>query len=106
MSIGCPANVSLELREKAGYQVDRATKLRNFLKVERHPQVVLGGMKPDPGHGVLACHVVRIIRLMLVPHEGQGYRWHCSSLGLEAVVVPVAGTDPYSEYARNIERTT
>ena len=49
------------------------------------PEVILGRVQPDPGHRVLAGHVVGVIRLVLVPDQGQGYGCHRSSLGRRAV---------------------
>ena len=37
-------------------------------------------MQPNPGHGVLAADVVGVIRLVLMPHEGQGDYAHHASL--------------------------
>ena len=78
MGVGRARGVGFELREQAWHEVDRAAELGNFFQVQRHPQVVLGGVQPDPGHGVFARDIVGVIRLMLVPHERQRNRLHQS----------------------------
>ena len=72
MRVGRAVDVGLELDQQAGHQVDRAAELGDFFEVQRHAQVILGGVQPDPGHGVLAGDVVGVVRLVLVPHQGQG----------------------------------
>ena len=48
--------------------------------MQRHPQVILGGVQPDPGHGVFARDVIGVIRLMLVPQERERNRLHQTPL--------------------------
>ena len=71
MSIRRTANISLDLGQQAGNQVDRALKLGHLLKVQRHAQVILGCMETNPGHRVIPGHVVGVIRLMLMPDKRQ-----------------------------------
>ena len=73
-----PLDVRLELGQQAGHQVDRARELGDFLQVKGHSQVIFGPMQPHPGHGVFTGDVVRVIRLVLVPHECEGNRCHHS----------------------------
>ena len=73
VSVGGAGDVGLELGQQAGNEVDRAPELGHLLEVKRHAQVILGGMKPDPGHRVFTRHVVGIIGLVLMPHQSQRY---------------------------------
>ena len=75
-----PLDVGLELRQQARHQVDRAAELGDFFQVQRHPQVILGAVQPDPGHGVFARDVVGVVRLMLVPEKRERNRLHQSPL--------------------------
>ncbi len=63
--------VRQQLHQQAGNQVDRGLELRDFLELHGHAPIVLGGMQADPRHGVFVPYIVRVIRLMLVPDNGQ-----------------------------------
>src|SRR5262249_33263131 len=63
--------VALELDEKAGHEIDRATHLRKFEEMSCHPVIILDAVQPNPRHRVLAGHVVGIIRLVLVPEKSK-----------------------------------
>ena len=63
--------VGQQLHQQAGHQVDRGVQLGHLLEQHGHAPVVLGAVQPDPGHGVLAGHVVGVVRLVLMPEEGQ-----------------------------------
>ena len=71
MGVGRAVRIGFELRQQARHQVDSAAEFGHFLQVKRHPEIILGGMKPHPGHGVFAGDIVGVIRLMLVPQKRQ-----------------------------------
>ena len=76
--VGRALRVGLELGEQARDQVDRAAEFGHLFQMQRHPQVVFGGVQPDPGHGVFARDVIGVVRLMLVPQERERNRMHQS----------------------------
>ena len=76
MAIASSVRVREELYEQAGNEVDRAAELGHLFEVQGHAVVVLGRVQADPGHQRLAADVVRVVRLMLVPEEGQRDRLH------------------------------
>src|SRR5262249_32518195 len=59
------------LNEEAGHQVDGAAHLGELEQEQGHAVVVLDAVQAHPGHGVLAGHVVRVIRLVLGPEGRQ-----------------------------------
>ncbi len=78
MRVGRPVDVGVELGQQARHQVDRAAELGDLLQMQGHPQVILGRVQPDPGHGVLARDVIGVVRLVLMPHDRQGNGYHRS----------------------------
>src|SRR5262249_33035128 len=76
MPVGGALDVRLELYEQARHEVDGTVELWHLFEVQGHPQVVLRRVEPDPRHRVLPGDVVGVIRLVLVPHEGQGDLGH------------------------------
>ena len=59
-----------QLEQQAGHQVDGTAHLRELEQVQRHAVIVLDPVQAHPRHGVVAGHVVRVVRLVLVPEEG------------------------------------
>ena len=59
--------VLLDLHEQAGHQVDGAAHIRELEEVQRHAVVILDAVQADPGHGILAANIVRIVGLVLMP---------------------------------------
>ena len=80
MPVAAPRDVPLDLHEQARDQIDRAAELGNLLDMEGHPDVVLGRMKPHPRHEGFSSHIIRVVRLMLMPENCQGDRWHVGFL--------------------------
>ncbi len=76
MSVAEAIDVALDLDEQTGDQIDRAAELRHFGDVQGHADVVLGAMQPDPGHQRFTGDVIRVVRLVLMPEQGQGNRLH------------------------------
>ncbi len=88
-----PVHIRLDLHKQAGHQVDRAAELGDFFQMQRHPDVVLGAVQTDPGHRVLTPDVVGVVRLMLVPHQGQANLGHLRfAEGSSATFGPRAAT--------------
>ncbi len=67
MDVGSTVAIGLQLAKQARDKVDRAGELGDLFQMERHPQVILGCMKPHPRHGVFAPEIIGVVRLMLVP---------------------------------------
>ncbi|MEZ6066328.1 MAG: hypothetical protein R3B90_11625 [Planctomycetaceae bacterium] len=76
MAVAAAIHVTLNLHQQAGHEVDRATKLGHLGDVHRHPDVVFGAVQTDPGHQRFASDVIRVVRLVLMPEEGQRNRVH------------------------------
>ena len=68
--VGRAFDVSLKLAEEAGDEIDCALELGDFLQVQGHSEVVFGGVEPHPRHRVFAGDVVRVVWLVLMPHQG------------------------------------
>ena len=63
--------VRLQLRHETGHEVDRATHLRELQQMQGHAVVVLDAVQANPGHRILTGHIVRVVRLVLVPEESE-----------------------------------